>query len=319
MVVALGGEELMMAKKIKTESQLVIPTLTAGDSAFALACGDSVTLMQNWPGELPNLQIHDCPYNQGMVYGAGYNDNRPVKEFQQWLYTWLEAAAAIMPKDGAMWFFAPDEWVSSMEMYCRNNLGLTRRNWCTWIYTFGQSAQKSFTRSHTHMLYFTGHKTRFTFNTDAVRVPSARELVYNDKRAVKGGKAPDDTFCLLRSDLEKALRADGDVWLQSRVAGTFKERVNLSPNQIPVPLLRRIIAACSNPGDLVLDGFVGSGSTVAAALQLGRRAVGIDLSPECITHSRQRAEQVLAGTFGGSDVPGQLPLFGSSKKKPKKN
>ena len=71
-----------------------------------------------------------------------------------------------------------------------------------------------------------------------------------------------------------------DVWnTYSRVCGTFKERQGWHPCQMPELLLARIIALSSNPGDLVLDPFIGSGTTAAAARQLNRTYCGIDIRP----------------------------------------
>jgi site-specific DNA-methyltransferase (adenine-specific) len=216
-----------------------------------------------------------------------------------------------MHKHGSLWIFVPDEWASETDLFCRKELGLFRRNWILWLYSFGQSAKQSFTRSHTHLLYFVKTKSQFTYNADAMKVPSARQLVYKDSRAVKSGKQPDDTWCLLKSDLESALRADGDVWSQSRICGTFKEREAHSPNQIPLPLTNRIVKACSNPGDLVCDPFLGAGGSGVSALTFGRRFIGMDISKECVEHSAARLERTLTGI----DADGQMALFPLTAKK----
>jgi DNA modification methylase len=118
-------------------------------------------------------------------------------------------------------------------------------------------------------------KNNFTYNDWAVRVPSDRQLIYNDRRANPAGKMPDD------------------VWTEySRVCGTFKERQLWHPCQMPESLLKRIIAASSNPGDLVLDPFIGSGTTAAAAVQLGRNYAGIDISEKYVTNSKARLNEL---------------------------
>jgi len=80
-----------------------------------------------------------------------------------------------------------------------------------------------------------------------------------------------------------------DVWTLSRVCGTFKERVGWHPCQMPVQLLDRIVLACSNPEDLVLDPFSGSGTTLVSAARNGRRWVGVELSQQ---YAAQAAERV---------------------------
>lgn len=240
-----------------------------------------------------DLVIADPPYNFKQKY-ADYDDSRPANEYRSWMHKWLTAAHQALKKHGALIVFVPDEWIAEVDLFCRQTLKMHRRNVVVWTYTFGQAARKSFTRSHTFILHFVKTKSKFTFNPEGIKVPSARQLVYNDKRQAKGGKLPDDTWCLLKSDLEQALRADGTAWLYSRVCGTYKEREDHSPNQIPVPLMDRLIKACSNPGELVVDFFCGTGSTGVAALQNGRRFLGIDLSPTCIKASAKRLDATLA-------------------------
>ena len=118
-------------------------------------------------------------------------------------------------------------------------------------------------------------KNNFTFNDFAVRVPSDRQLLYNDKRANPTGKMPDD------------------VWnTYSRVCGTFKERTGWHPCQMPESLLKRIVSVSSNPNDCVLDPFCGSGTTASAALQLSRHYLGIEISEQYVVNAIERLEQI---------------------------
>src|SRR5207302_3777333 len=103
-----------------------------------------------------------------------------------------------------------------------------------------------------------------------IRVPSARQLVYRDRRANAQGRLPDDTWILRPQDLPHGFDSAEDTWYFPRVCGTFKERAGFHGCQMPEQLLGRIIKASSNPGDLVLDPFAGSGSTLAAAKKLAR-------------------------------------------------
>jgi site-specific DNA-methyltransferase (adenine-specific) len=187
-----------------------------------------------------------------------------------------------------LWVFAPDELVSEIDCLAKNTWKLHKRCHVIWYYTFGVASTKNFSRSHTHILYYTKRKNRFIFNADEIRVPSARQLVYNDKRQNVKGKLPDNTWVLTRAQLEECFGADNDTWLESRVCGTFRERRDHSPNQLPEALIERIIKACSNPGDLVVDPFLGTGTTIKKAVELGRRGLGIDVSAVCVEESRKR-------------------------------
>lgn len=234
-----------------------------------------------------HLIIADPPYNIGMVYDA-YSDDKTFDQYMEWTNVWLTAAMRALHQHGSLWIFMSDELVSDVDVLCRRTFKLNRRSWVVWYYTFGVSSPSNFARSHTHLLYYTKTKTKFTFNADSVRVPSARQLVYNDKRQNPSGKMPDNVWVLLRDQLEPLFVPDRDTWLQSRVCGTFHERKDHSPNQLPLPLVERIILSCSNPGQLVVDPFVGTGTTGVAAIRHGRRFFGMDISQTCVEQSLAR-------------------------------
>jgi site-specific DNA-methyltransferase (adenine-specific) len=81
----------------------------------------------------------------------------------------------------------------------------------------------------------------------------------------------------------------GDVWDISIIAPVARERTGY-PTQKPEALLERLISACTAPGDLVVDPYCGSGTTLAVAARLGRRAVGIDQSPQALAITQKRLE-----------------------------
>ena len=248
----------------------------------------------------PQLIIADPPYNYGQDYDD-HDDNMSDDTYLEFTHNWLREASRLLDPNGSMWVIIPDEYAGDVDVFCRRTLGLHQRNWVVWFYTFGQNCKAKFNRSHTHLLYYTkkpplGRKLKkdekppFTFNREPVLVPSARSLIYKDKRAKAGGKLPDDVWMLLKHQVDEALDPVGDSWCESRVCGTFKERKSVSPNQIPVPILARIIAACSNPGDLVVDPFCGTGSTGEASVLLDRSFTGIDKSKACVETTKERID-----------------------------
>lgn len=242
-----------------------------------------------------DLVVADPPYNEGVPYDA-YSDNKSYDEYMAFTRAWLGAAAAALGPHGSLFVFAPDEWDDEVRLVLKKELKLHFRRKIVWAFTFGQAARRNFTRSHCNVLYFTKSRTRFTFNEDAVRVPSARQLVYGDRRASARGKLPDDVWVLLADQLAPCMTPDRDTWLQSRVCGTFRERRRHSPNQLPLPLVERIVAAASPPGGLVADPFLGTGTTAEAALRLGRRFWGCDLGARCVTETTVRL--ATAGLIG---------------------
>jgi hypothetical protein len=127
------------------------------------------------------------------------------------------------------------------------------------------------------------------------RIPSARQLVYADSRANPNGRLPDDTWVLRPQDLADCFTPAEDTWYFPRVAGTFKERAGFHGCQMPEQLLGRIIRFCSNAGELVLDPFSGSATTLAVAKKLGRNYAGFDLSLEYVRQGRDRLAAIRTG------------------------
>ncbi|HMA93373.1 MAG TPA: site-specific DNA-methyltransferase [Polyangiaceae bacterium] len=103
----------------------------------------------------------------------------------------------------------------------------------------------------------------------------------------------------------------GDVWEIGIVAPVARERTGY-PTQKPEALLQRLITACTAPGDLVIDPFLGSGTTLAAAAALGRRGIGIDMNPEAIRLTRERLVAL------GHTVPDVSHAVGADVGRPRK-
>jgi site-specific DNA-methyltransferase (adenine-specific) len=236
-------------------------------------CGDALELLPKWPAESVDLAFADPPYNIGYIYDQ-YRDDRPDEDYVAWCRAWMAACQRVLKPTGAFYIAIGDDFAAQVRLL-GNELGLHLRNWIIWRYTFGQNMKNKFCRAHTHIFYFTKDPFEFTFNDRALRFPSARHTEYQDLRANPLGRLPDD------------------VWDEfPRVCGTFKERDGFHGCQLPEALLMRIILASSNPGDVVLDPFVGSGTTAVAAKRLGRRYIGIDISSEYVRRTRQRLRNV---------------------------
>ena len=251
--------------------------------------GDCVNRLAELPDACVDLAFADPPFNIGYEYDH-YDDRRKKTDYLDWSEKWLAAVRRILKPTGTFYVAIGDEYVAELKVRL-DALGLTMRNWIVWHYTFGVNCTKKFNRSHAHLLYYVVDPKRFTFNADAIRVPSARQTTYADRRANPVGKLPDDTWVLRPQEDEQFFRPEDDTWYVARVCGTFKER-GTHPCQMPLALLERIVRVSSNPGDLVLDPFAGSGTTLVAAKKLGRDYLGIELSKNYATRVRDRLKRV---------------------------
>jgi site-specific DNA-methyltransferase (adenine-specific) len=255
--------------------------------------GDSIKTLNEGPECWVDLVFADPPFNIGYLY-HGYNDEKNDAEYLDFSRDWMKAVHRALKPSGSFFLAIGDEYAADLCVIAKRDVGFHLRNWIIWHYTFGQQPKNKFARSHTHILYFTRDPKNFTFNPDAVRVPSARQTTYGDARANPKGKLPDDVWFLRPQEAPEPMFAPaGDTWNVSRVCGTFKEREGWHGCQMPIAVLDRIIKAASNPGDIVLDPFNGSGTTVVAAALQGRKYVGIDQSAEYVEYARKRLEHAL--------------------------
>jgi site-specific DNA-methyltransferase (adenine-specific) len=259
-------------------------------------------LLNKGPEGWVDLCFADPPFNIGYLY-HNYDDEKDVDEYVDWSERWMRAVYRALKPTGSFYLAIGDEFAADLCHVARRKIGFHMRNWIIWHYTFGQQTKKMFAKSHTHILYFTKEKpdngmTNLTFNADAVRVASARQTTYKDTRANPKGKLPDDVWYLRPQEAEEAQSGmfdpESDTWNVSRVCGTFKEREGWHGCQMPMGVLNRIIAASSNPDDVVLDPFNGSGTTVVAAALMGRKYVGIDQSKEYVGYAQKRMEHTLS-------------------------
>lgn len=276
---------------------------------------DCIAGMARLPEGCVDLAFADPPFNIGYDYDV-YDDRKAADEYLDWSRRWIEGVVRVLRPDGTFWLAIGDEYAAELKVLCTRDLGLHCRSWVIWFYTFGVHCTHKFTRSHAHLFHFVKDPKKFTFNSLAIRVPSARQLVYGDKRADPDGRVPDDTwmttpqlppdtpmfdgFVVRPQDIPDRFPPHSDVWYFSRVAGTFGERRGWHGCQMPEQLLGRILRACSNEGDIVLDPFGGSGTTLAVAKKLRRRYIGFELSEQYAG----RIEERLAGIKPGDPLVG---------------
>lgn len=276
--------------------------------------GDCVQTMSRLPAESVHLIFADPPFNIGYKYDE-YDDRLDSEKYLEWSREWIHQVYRLLVSTGAFWLAIGDEYAAELKIEAQKQ-GFTCRSWVIWYYTFGVHCKFKFTRSHAHLFHFVKDPVTFTFNHSDIRVPSARQLVYGDKRADAAGRVPDDTWILRPQDIPQGFSEDEDTWYFPRVAGTFTERAGFHGCQMPEQLLGRIIRACSNEGEIVLDPFSGSASTLVTARKLNRRYVGCELSPEYTVQGTARLEKTQIGEplIGSADPRTSAPATAEGRK-----
>jgi DNA modification methylase len=255
---------------------------------------DCVQGMAEIPAGSIDLAFADPPFNIGYKYDV-YEDKLAADQYLAWTRQWGAALVRTLNPTGTFWLAIGDDFAAELKLIFQRELNLVCRSWIIWYYTFGVNCKTKFSRSHTHLFHFVKDPSNFTFNRDAILVPSARQLVYADKRAASGGRLPDDTWILRPQDAPECFQDHEDVWHVPRVCGTFAERAGWHGCQMPEQLLARIIKTCSNPGETVLDPFGGSGTSLAVAKKLNRRFIGFELSKEYAKKIETRLANVKPG------------------------
>lgn len=248
--------------------------------------GDALDKIQQIKSSSINLIVADPPYNLGKDYG----NNHDVKGFNEYLHfseEWLREAHRVLAKDGTLYVFMGYRFISHLYRILDETLRMFFNSWITWHYTQGMGRRKGFSPRHDDILMFTKSE-HFTFNLDDVRIPQK--------------------FYRLRNNMTGA--NPGDVWQFSHVHYSNPERED-HPTQKPEALIERMVLASSDEGDLVLDPFFGSGTTLRVCQVLNRRCVGIEINPVYVELARERLCRPFAG-FDSADprmnrMPRDLP------------
>src|SRR3984957_1561785 len=148
---------------------------------------DCVAGMAEIPDATVDLAFADPPFNIGYKYDT-YADRLAAEEYEAWSRDWGKALVRTLKPTGTFWLAIGDDFAAELKLIFQRELGLFCRSWVIWYYTFGVHCKSKFARSHTHLFHFVKDAKNFTFNRSAVRVLSARQLVYKDSRAAEHGR-----------------------------------------------------------------------------------------------------------------------------------
>lgn len=245
---------------------------------YNLDCFDFLKQIDN---ESVALAVIDPPYN---MKKADWDSFTSHEDFLDFTYKWIDALLPKLKNNGSLYIFNTPFNSAFILQYLMSK-GMNFQNWITWDKRDGLGASKrKYSNGQETILFFTKSDNHI-FNYNDIRVPyesTDRILHASEKGILKNGKRwfpnPKGRFC-------------GEVWHitserhKRKVNGKVQKMGHLTPK--PLDLIERIIKASSKKGDLVLDCFVGSGTTAVASKKLGRNFVCSDIDKDYVKLSEK--------------------------------
>jgi len=232
------------------------------------------------------LMVTSPPYNIDIPYGnkwrkrkivksksVKYNDNLPENLYRNMLAQVFGETKRVLKKNGSVYLniknryngeqMIPPFWILDYfnDMYLRNII--------IWNFDWGGATEKRFSSRYEFIFFFTKDRKDWVFNLENIKIPSVN---YRPDRYKTQMKNP------------------SDVWRIPLVRGNVPERTG-HPAQYPEKLVERIIKASTRPGDIVLDPFMGSGTTAVVAKRLKRHYIGYETNKEYIKMANRRIEK----------------------------
>lgn len=221
------------------------------------------------PNSFVDLLFIDPPYNLTKAFNRNVFRARSIKEYKEWFESWFPKLLNTLKPTASIYICA--DWRSSAAVHLAVEKYLVVRNRITWEREKGRGAKTNW-KNCSEDIWFCTLSRRYTFNLDSVKLRRRVIAPYTDAE----GKPKDWER---NQDGGYRLTHPSNIWTDLTVPFWSMPENTDHPTQKPEKLLAKIILASSNPGDLVLDPFLGSGTTSVAAKKLNRKYVGIETDP----------------------------------------
>jgi len=237
--------------------------------ASRMICGDAFQVLPILEPKSIDLVFCDPPYNLNKDFGEIKFTKISTDEYEMWLDSWLSLCAPLLKATSSVYICG--DWRSSGAIQRIGSKYLKTQNRITWEREKGRGAKKNWKNTAEDIWFFTV-SNKFTFHLDAVK--QRRRVVAPYK---ENGKPKD--WC---ETIDGNFRDThpSNIWTDITVPFWSMPENTDHPTQKPEKLLAKIILASSNPGDLILDPFAGSGTTAVVAKKLGRNFVAIESDKE---------------------------------------
>lgn len=254
-----------------------------------LFIGDSAKFLTTLETGSVDLIFADPPYG---IKKAEWDSFESQKAYVDWSMEWIREASRVLKKDGSLYVCGFSEILADIKYKVSEEKLFKGCKWLVWHYKNKANLGKDFGRSHESILHLRKSK-KFTMNQDYLRIPyGAHTLKYPSHPQAEtsqygGGKKKSDDWT------PHPMGAKPKDVIEIPTTNNGMEEKTPHPTQKPEELVRKFVLASSNRGDLVVDPFSGSGTTVTVSEQLGRKWIGNDITREYNEWAIKRIENAL--------------------------
>jgi site-specific DNA-methyltransferase (adenine-specific) len=211
-----------------------------------------------------DLIFIDPPYNIGKDFNSTKDKWKTEESYLNWSYEWIDTCTKKLKNNGIMYIMTSTQFMPYFDIYIRQKMTILSR--IIWYYdSSGVQAKKYFGSLYEPILFCAKNKDDYCFNAREILV----EAKTGAKRRLIDYRKPVPTQY-------NSTKVPGNVWEFPRVRYRMSE-YETHPSQKPISLLKRIIKASSNRGDIILDPFSGTFTTSYVCKELGRKSIGIEI------------------------------------------
>ena len=230
-----------------------------------IICGDAFAALKKLPEKTFDLLFADPPYNLTKHFGAEKFRQTSLEDYENWLDSWLKDCAGLLKPTASVYICG--DWRSSSAIQRIGLRYFKLQNRITWEREKGRGARKNWKNAAEDIWFFTVSDS-YVFNLESVKTKRKVLAPYKENGEPKDWeKAENGNFRLTHPS---------NLWTDLTVPFWSMPENTEHPTQKPEKLLAKIILASTNEGDLILDPFLGSGTTAATAKKLNRDFVGIE-------------------------------------------
>lgn len=242
----------------------------------SLYVSDAIKWLQAIESESVDLVFTDPPYNLNYNYDL-YDDKMPEGEYLTWCYEWLTELVRILKPSGSLFLLHLPKFAIPLGAFLHSRMNF--QHWIAWKAT-SRSSNKPLMPEHYALLYYTKSEV---FTANEVRSPHKRCRKCHEMIADYGGKKH------LAHPYGPKI---SDIWTD--IGRAKHNQRGEHPCKLPDKLVKRVVEFASNPGDLVLDPFNGTGTTTFVAERLGRNYMGCDMSDTYVQMALDRHQEPFA-------------------------